>query len=92
LGRERKAALLDREAQRSGITIRRVAARGIRADADAYQDIARLLALAAIWGASFACWLGAGPVLTATTRVLIAGAALSYCHATGSTCAAPLLA
>ena len=52
------------------------------------QDIARLLALAAIWGASFifirVLAPVLGPVLTATTRVLIAGAALVlYCRATG---------
>jgi drug/metabolite transporter (DMT)-like permease len=52
------------------------------------QDTGRLVALAAIWGGSF-IFLRVlapvlGPVLTAATRVLIAGAALVlYCRVTG---------
>lgn len=52
-------------------------------------DVARLLALAAIWGASFifirVLAPVLGPVLTVTTRVLIAGVVLvGYCRLTGT--------
>lgn len=52
------------------------------------QDTVRLVALAAIWGASFLFFRVLspvlGPVVTASARVLIAGAALLlYCRATG---------
>ena len=52
------------------------------------QDTVRLVALAAIWGASFIFFRVLvpilGPVATATARVLIAGATLLlYCRATG---------
>jgi drug/metabolite transporter (DMT)-like permease len=51
-------------------------------------DVARLLALAAIWGASFifirVLAPALGPILTAATRVLIAGVVLvAYCRAIG---------
>jgi drug/metabolite transporter (DMT)-like permease len=51
-------------------------------------DVARLLLLAAIWGASFifirVLAPALGPVLTVTTRVLIGGAVLiGYCRAIG---------
>jgi len=51
-------------------------------------DAARLVALSAIWGASFifirVLAPVLGPVLTVTTRVLIGGAVLIvYCHVTG---------
>ena len=51
-------------------------------------DIARLVALAAIWGASFifirVLAPALGPILTVATRVLIGGAVLVlYCRATG---------
>ncbi len=51
-------------------------------------DIARLVALAAIWGASFifirVLAPALGPILTAATRVLIGGAVLVvYCRVTG---------
>ncbi len=51
-------------------------------------DVARLVALAAIWGASFifirVLAPVLGPVLTVTTRVLIAGVVLvGYCRLTG---------
>ena len=51
-------------------------------------DVARLIALSAIWGASFifirVLAPALGPVLTVTTRVLIAGAVLiAYCRVIG---------
>jgi drug/metabolite transporter (DMT)-like permease len=51
-------------------------------------DVGRLVALAAIWGASFifirVLAPALGPILTATTRVLIGGGALIvYCRAAG---------
>ncbi len=51
-------------------------------------DVARLVSLAAIWGGSFifirVLAPALGPILTAATRVLIAGAVLVlYCRATG---------
>ncbi len=51
-------------------------------------DVARLVALSAIWGASFifirVLAPALGPVLTVTTRVLIAGAVLiAYCRVIG---------
>ena len=52
------------------------------------QDVGRLVALAAIWGASFIFFRVLapvlGPVVTASARVFIAGAALlAYCRAIG---------
>ncbi len=51
-------------------------------------DVARLVSLAAIWGGSFifirVLAPALGPILTAASRVLIAGAVLViYCRATG---------